>query len=235
MLSFIPKKISFRVVASVFALHTLAAGAAGMVPETSLLFINEADQGASMNVKNTEEKPLLLYTSITDVPGDTGTHLIATQPVVRVEGGQTQTVRFVLQTDAPLKVEHMKRVVFEGIPQKTPGQNKIGISIRQDLPVLIHPAGLAEVQDAWTLLSWKGKGNTITLSNTSPYVVRFQPVAVLLPSKTMVRLPKAYILPGQVMNIDAGKSIAGNDKVQISPLSRYGVQIDKYTTTLATN
>lgn len=234
MLSLFSTKNIYRLIISALACHALTAAATGMVPETSLLFVNEANQGASMNLKNSEPKAQLLYTSVTDVPGDTGTHLIVTQPVVRVEGGQTQAVRFVLQTDAPLKVEHMKRVVFEGIPQKTPGSHKIGINIRQDLPVLIHPAGLAEVQDAWRLLTWKAQGNTVTLSNTSPYVVRFQPAAVLMPSNTLVKLPHAYILPGQVITVDAGKNMAGNNKVQFSPLSRYGVQIDKYIAPLST-
>lgn len=233
MFSLMRKNIVRCAIVSAFSLHVLAAGATGMVPETSLLFVNEADQGASINIKNTDDKAQLLYTSITDIAEDTGTHLVVTQPVVRVEGGQTQNVRFILQTDAPLKVEHMKRVVFEGIPQKTPGANKIAVNIRQDLPVLIHPANLPEVQDAWTLLTWKAQGNSITLSNTSPYVVRFQPAAVLIPSNTLVRLPKTYILPGQTINVDAGKSVSGNTQVQFSPVSRYGVQIDKYTTQLA--
>lgn len=217
------------------SLYAAAAAAAGMVPETSMLFVKEADQGASINVKNTDSQAQLLYTSITNLPDDTGTHLIATQPVVRVDGHQTQHVRFVLQSDAPLKVEHMKRVVFEGIPQKKPGQSKIGINIRQDLPVIIHPANLPEIQNAWTLLTWKAQGQAVTISNTSAYVVRFQPAAVLLPSHTLVKLPKTYILPGQTITAHAGKEINGTSQVQFSPVSRYGVQVDNYTASITTH
>jgi P pilus assembly chaperone PapD len=49
-------------------------------------------------------------------------------------------VRFILETKEPLTVEHYKRVIFEGIPPKTKDKNvKVGINLRQDLPVLIHP------------------------------------------------------------------------------------------------
>ena len=218
--------------ASAMALHCLHASAMGLVPETSMLFIKESDKGGSINLKNTDEAAQLLYVTIKDLPDDTGTHLLATQPVTRVEGQQTQHVRFVLQTDAPLKVEHMKRVVFEGIPQKIPGQNKIGFSIRQDLPVIIHPAGLPEIQDAWKQLSWEAQGNTLTLTNTTPYVVRFQPMAVLMPSRVSVKLTKAYILPGQTITADAGKPITAESNVEFAPVSRYGVQVSNYTAKL---
>ena len=37
--------------------HAATSQAAGMVPETSLLIINEADQSGSINIKNTDDKP----------------------------------------------------------------------------------------------------------------------------------------------------------------------------------
>lgn len=221
---------------ALLALMPTLSFASGMVPETSMLFVNEANQGATMNVKNTDDNAQLLYTSTNSLPEESkDIRLIVTQPVARVEAGQTQQVRFVLQSDRPLKTEHMMRVIFEGIPQKTKGINKVGFNIRQDLPVLIHPAGLPQVQDAWRLLTWKTQGNMVTLSNTSPYVVRFQPAVELLPSKEVIKLSRAYILPGQTMTIDAGKPVAGNNQIRFSPVSRYGVEIDKYTAQLNAN
>lgn len=41
-------------------------------------------------------------------------------------------------------------MTFEGIPPKSDNKNiKIGFNLRQDLPVLIRPAKLAVVTDAW--------------------------------------------------------------------------------------
>jgi len=233
---FIPKAVfSLIILMSCGVFNNPSVKAMGLVPETSMLFIKESDKGGSMNLKNSDESPQLLYTSITQIPGEKGFHLIATQPVARVEGGQTQHVRFVLQTDAPLTVEHMGRVIFEGIPQKIRGKNAVGFNVRQDLPIIIHPSSLPEVQDAWTLLTWKVIGNNVTLQNTSPYVVRFQPQAMTLPSKTIVKMPRSYILPGQSITIDVNKGLAGDNQVTFAPISRYGVQIENYKTSLVMN
>lgn len=136
--------------------------AAGMVPETTLLMIDEANHGGVMNVKNTDKIPTLLYTSIRDIEGNDGVKLNVTQPVVRLEPGQEQQVRFILESDKPLTVEHYKRVVFEGIPPKSSDKNiTVGINLRQDLPVLIHPKNLPVVTDAWKLLTWSVKSNVL--------------------------------------------------------------------------
>ncbi|MEB5751755.1 hypothetical protein MXF13_17985 [Leclercia adecarboxylata] len=42
--------------------------ASGMVPETSVLLIDAEKGEASMNVRNTDSRPALLYTNIVDLP-----------------------------------------------------------------------------------------------------------------------------------------------------------------------
>lgn len=210
----------------------LAGHATGMVPETSLLVINEAEEGGGINIKNTDDKAALLYTSIADLPDDKGAHLIVTQPVVRVDGGKTQHLRFILQTAEPLQTEHLKRVVFEGIPQRMPGKNKVGFNIRQDIPVLIHPANLPVVKDAWKLLTWSASGSRVTVKNPSPYVVRLAPAFELLPSHAQYQMEKSYILPGQTLTVSGDHSAAGNSQVKFVPASRYGIQVDSFTAPL---
>ncbi len=73
-----------------------------------------------MNVKNTDSNPALLYTTVVDLPDDNGVKLDVTQPVVRVEAGQQQQLRFIMESTEPLTVEHYKRVTFEGIPRNLP-------------------------------------------------------------------------------------------------------------------
>lgn len=53
------------------------AYAAGMVPETTLLVIEESTHSGTMNVKNTDTFPALIYTIIVDLPDDTGVTLNA--------------------------------------------------------------------------------------------------------------------------------------------------------------
>lgn len=186
-----------------------------------------------MNVINTDSTPALLYTQIVSVDGEDDTiKLLPTQPVVRVEGGKPQQVRFILKTEKPLVVEHLRRVIFEGIPPKTPGGNKIGITIRQNLPVIIRPAGLPERKDAWTLLTWHKKGNQLEVVNPSPYVVRLAQQFVTLPSKTAFDLERTYLLPGQRITLSSATSLSADNTVRFVPASRYGVQVPEYTAPL---
>ena len=99
--------ISKKTLLFVFLLSSLKTFAAGMVPDTSLLLIKEDERGASMDVKNTDDSAQLLYTRIVDLPDDPKPGVIVTQPVVRVNAGKTQRVRFVLKDSAEkLKTEH---------------------------------------------------------------------------------------------------------------------------------
>ncbi len=85
-----------------------------------------------MNVKNTDSQPALLYTNIVDLPdSDKSIRLIVSQPVVRVDAGETQRMRFLLQTSKPMKYEELKRVTFEGIPPKEKGEDKVALTIRR--------------------------------------------------------------------------------------------------------
>lgn len=207
--------------------------ATGMTPETTLLWVNEDPGTASMDVKNTDGGAELLYTQVQDLPDDHGPRLVVTQPVSRVEPGQTQQVRFILQSDTPLTVEHLKRVTFEGIPQRTSSQtNQVGINVRQDLPVLIHPANLPIVTDAWKQLKWSISANNLTIKNSSAYVVRMVPDVTFLPSKTNLKLSKTYILPGELMTEKLPANMHDDKQIKIYPVSRYGFAVSDYTATL---
>ncbi|ECY9617942.1 fimbrial chaperone protein, partial [Salmonella enterica subsp. enterica serovar Stanley] len=56
----------------VFSTLFSQANAAGMVPETTLLVIEESTHSGVMNVKNTDSNPALLYTTVVDLPDDNG-------------------------------------------------------------------------------------------------------------------------------------------------------------------
>ncbi|KDF18038.1 fimbria/pilus chaperone family protein [Citrobacter europaeus] len=217
------------VLASALLISQAPAFAAGMVPETSLLVIDEATHSGTINIKNTDDHPSLLYTNVIDIKDDQGLKLIVTQPVVRLEPQQTQQLRFILQNNEPLDVEHYKRVTFEGIPPKSDDNRiKIGINIRQDIPVLIRPARLAVVTDAWKYLEWSQSGKTVTLSNPSKYVVRLAQNAVFLPSKTTTDIGKTHILPGESITLSLNKDTGGDKQVKFFPASRYGVEVPSF-------
>ena len=62
------------------ALLTNPAGAAGVVPESSVLIVDEATGEGSMTVQNTDTAPVLLYTTIENIAEDQEELVVATRP-----------------------------------------------------------------------------------------------------------------------------------------------------------
>lgn len=222
-------------IAIALAISPVLAAAAGMVPETSVVIINEADGEGTMNVKNTDEKAALLYVNVNNIPEDEEPLLLVTPPVSRVEGGEMQLVRFILQGKEALKIQRLKRATFEGIPQKDPEDDrvKVTLTVVQDLPVIIHPKGLAQNQEPWKLLSWEVSDGKLVVSNKSPYVVRLTEVATALPQRKDVKLPRSYILPGERIVAADQFDAANVSGIRIYPATVYGYQVDSYDAPLA--
>jgi len=210
-------------------LATSPAFADGMVPQTTIVILDEADGEVAMNVTNTDSAPALLYTVVQDIPEDPDTVVIATPPVARVEPGQEQMVRFILQ-GPPLQTQRLKRVTFEGIGQASKGDGRavVGIGVRQNLPLLLHPKGLARNNTPWTLLDWRAGDGQLTVRNDSPYVVRLSPQVTLLPSGTEVDLGRTYLLANESLAVPLPPVARDDRSLQLHPASVYGFAMDSY-------
>lgn len=210
--------------------------AAGMRPETTVIVLNEADGEVSINVTNTDNGPALLHSAIEDIPEDLEPLIVVTPPVTRVDAGEQQMVRFLSIADQPLKTQRLKRVSFEGIPQTPPGGGAtIGISLRQNLPLILHPKGLPRNEAPWELLTWHLQGRTLKVRNDSPYVVRLASDINLNPQKIKASLPRTYILPGEVLSVEFEKPVAGANSVTFEPATIYGFAVDSYNALLVAN
>lgn len=217
-----------------FSLLFFSAGsfAAGMVPQNSIVIIEESDGEGNIDIKNTDKYPSLLITKIEDLEDDKEELITVYPPVARVEGNETQTVRFLITTKTPLKTERLKRVTFEGVPPKNGELKKeINVTFKQNLPVIIRPAGLAQNLAPWEGLTWEYKNSQFTVTNPSPYVVRFiSPNITVLPSGQKFILPKTYILPHQSFNLSGvqNTNIKNADKVRFYPATTWGFSTNKY-------
>ena len=205
--------------------------AAGMIPETSVVIVNEADGEASINLKNSDSRPALLYSHILPIEGDDENLLVLTPPVVRVEPGETQAIRFLLQTTQPLKVQRLRRVTFEGIlPKDKSAGMRVSMNVRQNLPVIINPKGLARDNEPWRRLKWSVQKGKLQVSNPDAYVVRLDQKLTLAPTNNTAQLPRSYVLPGEVITLD----VPANDlntltSVTLYPATVYGYSVDQYT------
>lgn len=206
-----------------------SAMAAGMQPETTVVIFYEEHGEATINLRNTDAGPSLLHSKVEHIPEDSELSVIVTPPIMRVDAGETQLIRLIGAFKEPLKTQRLKRVTFEGIPQKkSDGGAKVGINIRHNLPLIIHPKGLARHQAPWELLKWKTDGQSLAVENDSPYVVRLSERVQLNPLETPVSLPRTYILPGETLTAPFKEPTSAVTSVTIQPATVYGFAIGNF-------
>ena len=208
----------------------------GMLPETTVVVLYEEQGEATINIKNTDAAPALLHSVVENVPEDQEPLLIVTPPITRVEAGETQLVRFIGTLQEPLKTQRLKRVTFEGIPQaRVGGGATIGITLRQNLPLILHPRGLPVHHSPWELLKWRRAGERLTVHNDSAYVVRLAPEVQLLPQGVLATLPRTYVLPGEALTLKVEGSLEGVAGVEIHPATIYGFSADSHRASIDTD
>ena len=188
------------------------------------------DGEASVSVTNTDSQLALLHVTLQDIPEDTEPLLVVTPPLSRVEASKSQLVRFILQNQQPLLTQRLKRVVFEGMPQgraaTAAGHARVGVTVRQNLPVIVHPKGLAPNRTPWTDLTWTLRDGQLQVRNDTPYVVRLAQELRLLPGDGRAMLPRTYVLPGEALSVPASGSQART--VRLQPATVYGFAVKAY-------
>lgn len=221
---------NLQCIAILSAVLASQAVADGMVPDTSVVLVYESEGEASVSVTNTDTKLALLHTTLEDIPEDTETLLFVTPPLARVEASKSQLVRFILQSPEPLTTQRLKRVTFEGMPQgrseAQAGHARVGVTVRQNLPVIIHPKGLAPNRTPWKGLVWRLENNQLTVHNPTPYVVRLAQELRLLPGDSAALLPRTYVLPGERLSVSTNTASATG--VQLQPATVYGFAVEPY-------
>lgn len=217
-------------IAALTLLFSLNARADGMVPDTSVVIVHESEGEASVSVTNTDSQLALLHVTLENTPEDTEPLLVVTPPLARVDPGKSQLVRFILQAQQPLMTQRLKRVIFEGMPTgraaTKAGHARVGVTVRQNLPVIIHPEGLAPNRTPWTGLTWALENNQLQVSNDTPYVVRLAQELSLLPGNGKAMLPRTYVLPGERLRVPVTGT--GAQTVRLQPATLYGFAVAAY-------
>lgn len=229
------RTLQLFIISAIALLSSLTADATGMVPETSVVIVEQSDGEGAINLKNTDDVPMLLLTNLQNIPDDSEALLVVTPPAARVEPGKSQRVRFIVITPQPLKTERLKRVVFEGVPPQGNSRNAVRMTLRQNLPVIIRPAGLEKDLAPWKHLVWTLSGSNLTVNNPSAYVVRLGQGVRTLPGNADWVLPNSYILPGQTLTllVQQGQSVGAARQVRISPATTWGYSVDTYDAVLS--
>lgn len=201
----------------------------GIQPETSVVLVDEATGEGTIGIKNTGDEPVLLVSMIEHIQEDQDDWVTVSPPAAVLAPGKTQLVRFLLTNDKPLSAQRMKRAVFEGIPQSGEQTNKLRLTIRQDLPLIALPKGVAADNAPWKKLVWAAQDGKLTVRNPSPYVVRMDQQVHVQPSNQSLILPKTYVLPGETLELRAaGAGLQGETTVRLYPATVYGYQVSSF-------
>lgn len=203
---------------------TAAAFAAGMRPEVPVLFLDDQNREATINVQNTDTSTALLHSNLQTIPEDRENKLIVTPQLARVDAGKKQQVRVVLKDGVKLDKQRMQRINFVSVPQDDGKTNRARVLVGQNIPVIISPSTLPLNTTPWTGLTFQRSGASIKIDNPTPYIVRLTKQVDLLPGKQSVELPKTYILPGETITLPLPKASASSVKsVRLHPVTRFGI------------
>lgn len=197
--------------------------------QSSVIVVNADDGEGVISLKNKTESPMLLHSKVVDIDEDNEPLLLVTPPITRVDPGDTQMVRFILKGEVGRPVERLRRATFEGIPQTAPGV--VTISVRQNIPIIIRPAGLKPHDAPWTLLQWKRSGDGLSVTNDGPYVVRLSPEVTV--GGVSVGLPRTYILPGESLALPSSTPLPAAGTVSFRPASLNGYLLTSAEAVLA--
>ncbi|MFR9702392.1 fimbria/pilus chaperone family protein [Aeromonas sanarellii] len=226
----LPSSFIYHPLFCFFLLVSFDSNATGVLPSTSVVVLEESEREAVITITNTDSKPVLLLTTLEDIPEDKENILQISPPAIRVDGGKKQTVRFLLTSTRPLQTERLRRVIFEGVPPKEKGGNRVQVSITQNLPIIIRPESLPRNNAPWKLLKWRFHNGKMTVSNPSSYVVRLAQSVLSLPGKKRWNLSRTYILPSETLALTPENSAnaTNEQQIRISPATTWGFSVESW-------
>ena len=207
--------------------------AAGMKPETTVLFIDDENREATINIENTDSYSALLHSSLQTIPEDRNNKLIITPQLARVEAGKKRQVRVVLKNGVTVTRQTMQRINFISVPPEDGLKNRMRVLVGQNIPVIISPAKLPENFTPWKGIKAECAGLTLKVSNPTDYVVRLTNQIDLLPGNKSISLPKNYILPQETLRLPLPKGRACSARaIRLHPVTRFGILTMPYEVAL---
>lgn len=225
-----PNFITTLCISSLVLVHSLAH--AGFQLETMTVILDAGEQRKVFSVKNTGGVPILLSTKVTDIEGGRALaeSVMISPPITRIEPQQSQQINFVLKRGVDITQEALLKVSFQGVGETR--KNATQMPIRQDVAMLIMPAGMTVSPTPWNALRVKQQGYQLTLSNTGKQVIRLSPNFTGLPGNKIYSLGQFYLRPGENRTVTVEHQV---DEIKISPLSRYGFKMQNDATIRVTH
>lgn len=194
---------------SVFADPGIQIGATRLV-------YNESDNQASVDINNTDNKPYLIQSWLTNINGDehaTNNNFVTTPPLFKLEGSSSNSVRIVQTGNSlPTDRETALWLNVKAIPsQEKTENNTLTIAIKTKIKVFYRPEKLKNLKnDAWNKISFREKNGKLNIVNPTPFNISFNTVKVNnveIPDMIMVEPFSEKVID---KNIKVGQAVSWN-------------------------
>lgn len=179
---------------------------AGVIIGGTRLVYDGSKKESSLGVSNPDSISYLIQSWVTTQEGGTTkAPFIITPPLFRLASGQNNILRVVRSgNDFPSDRESLYWLNVKSIPSSEKATNTLQIAIKTSMKLIYRPKGLpGSLDEAAQALTWQRMGNSIQVTNTSPYYLTFFNVKVNgreIPKADMVA-PKStasYALPADI-------------------------------------
>lgn len=164
-------------------LASAGAAQAGVVIGGTRLIYDGGKKESSLSVNNPDKVPYLIQSWVeTTSGGAEKAPFMITPPLFRLDGGQENVMRVVRAGgNLPSDKESLYWMNIKSIPSvtKDTNQNTLQISVKTRIKLIYRPQGLnGTPEEQAGKLTWHRSGNTLQVTNPTPFYMNFQEVTV---------------------------------------------------------
>jgi P pilus assembly chaperone PapD len=216
----------------VTTLMSATAVQAGVVVGGTRLVYDGAKKESSLSINNPDKAPYLIQSWVeTSGGGAEKAPFIVTPPLFRLDAGQENVLRVVRAGgDMPSDKESLYWMNIKSIPsaQKEANQNTLQIAVKTRIKLIYRPQGVKGTPEEVTeKLSWQRNGNSLQVTNPTPFYMNFQEVKVAGKEVKDV----TYVAPGGTASFTLPAGVSGGS-VSWKLISDYGGIGQAHTGTL---
>lgn len=172
---------------------------AGVVVGGTRLIYDGGKKESSLSVSNPDKSPYLIQSWVDTVQeGGEKAPFIITPPLFRLDGAQKNVLRVVRTGgNLPTDKESLYWLNIKSIPSasKDINQNTLQIAVKTRIKLIYRPQDLnAKPEEVADKLTWSRSGNSLKVTNPTPFYMNFQQVKVAgNPVKDVT-----YVAPGSI-------------------------------------
>ncbi|MFV8868599.1 molecular chaperone [Serratia fonticola] len=203
-------------------LVTSSFAQAGVVIGGTRLIYDGGKKESSLSVKNPDKVPYLIQTWVeTTGGGAEKAPFMVTPPLFRLDGGQENVLR-VLRAggNLPNDKESLYWMNVKAIPsgEAKENQNTLQIAVKSRIKLIFRPQGLkGSPEDMADKLKWQRSGNSVQVSNPTPFYMNFMEINVA--GKQVKNV--TYVAPGSTASFALPAGVSGGS-VGWKVISDYG-------------